>query len=309
MMLMALLTIGTLFWSSCGEEAGEEPEPIPTLNSMAIIEADANYSTLVAAIQKAGLETAFNGSQEYTLFAPDNQMMRDAGIITVDDFTAEELKAILQYHMLAGKVNATDMPMKGYMSSENKGGPAGQGLSLYFVKNGELVNINGTHSINTTSVSTNGIVHFIGGGALLPPTVYAQMNNNGDLKEFHSAAGVVSNQASSKKFRDEWNDNSALLTVFAPNNAAVQAYVSNKNVTIARMNPIETSKMMKNHVITGSAITSASIQPGVVKTDGYDMTVSGSAGSLKINSDINVTVTNVYGTNGVLHIIDKLITE
>lgn len=309
MILMAFLTIGTFFWSSCSEEGGEEPEPVPTLNSMAIIEADANYSTLVAAIKKAGLETAFNGSQEFTLFAPDNQMLRDAGLITVDDFTADQLKSILQYHMLSGKVNAIDMPMKGYMSSENKGGPAGQGLSLYFVKSGELVNINGTHPINTTSVSTNGIVHFIGGGALLPPTVYGQMNNNGDLKEFHSAAGVVTNQSSSKKFRDEWNDNAALITVFAPNNAAVQAYVSAKNVTIARMNPIETSKMMKNHVITGSALTSASIQPGVVKTDGYDMTVSGSAGSLKINGDVNVNVTNVYGTNGVLHIIDKLITE
>jgi transforming growth factor-beta-induced protein len=310
LMMLSVLSIGAFMFSSCGDDGnGEEPAPAPTLNSLAVLEADANYSTLVAAINKAGMAAMFSGSQAYTLFAPDNQMMRDAGVISVDDFTADELKAILEYHMLAGNVLAADLPGNGYRGSENKGGPAGQGLSLYFTKSGEQVNINSRHTINTTTVSTNGVVHFIGGGALLPPTVYMQMNNNSNLTRFHSAAGVITNQGSSKKFRDEWNDNTALITVFAPINSAVEAYESGKNITIPRMNPVETSKMMNNHVITGSALTGMAIQPGTVKTDGYDMTVSGSGGSLKINGDINVTVTDVYGTNGVLHIIDKLIEE
>lgn len=296
---------------SCGgdDNGNDDPAPVPTQNSLALLEANTNYSTLVSAIKKAGMESLLTGSEPYTLFAPDNQMFRDAGFVTVDNATPAQLKAILEYHLLKGKVLAADMPDKGYIASENKGGPASQPLSIFISKNGNLVNVNGTFPVNTTSNSTTGVIHFIGGGVMLPPTVYMQMNYNPDLKEFHSAAGVVTNQKSSKKFNAEWNDNTALLTLFAPNNAAVQAYVTGKNVTIPRMNPVETSKMMNNHVITGSALSSGAIQAGVVKTDGYDMTISGSGSNITINGNTKITVTNVYGTNGVLHILDKLIKE
>lgn len=308
---MLLLGISALFLQSCGgdDNGDDNPTPAPTQNSLALLEANANYSTLVSAIKKAGLETLLTGSEAYTLFAPDNQMFRDAGFVTVDNATPAELKAILEYHLLKGKVLVADLPGKGYIASENKGGPASQPLSIFVSKNGALANLNGTFPINTTSNSTTGVIHFIGGGVMLPPTVYMLMNYNPDLKEFHSASGVVTNQKSSKKFSVEWNDKSALLTLFAPNNAAVQAYVSAKNITIPRMNPVETSKMMNNHVITGSALSSSAIQPGVVKTDGYDMNVTSSGGNITINTNAKVTVTNVYGTNGVLHVLDKLITE
>lgn len=308
---MLFLGISGLFFQSCGDDGdgNDNPTPAPTQNSLALLEANTNYSTLVSAIRKAGLESLLTGSEPYTLFAPDNQMFRDAGFATVDNATPAELKAILEYHLLKGKVLAADMPSNGYIASENKSGPASQPLSIHVAKNGALVNVNGTFPVNTTSNSTTGVIHFIGGGVMLPPTVYMLMNYNPDLKEFHSASGVVTNQKSSKKFSLEWNDKGALLTLFAPNNAAVQAYVAAKNTTLPRMNPIETSKMMNNHVITGSALSSSAIQPGVVKTDGYDMNVTGSSGNLTINGNTKITVSNVYGTNGVLHVLDKLITE
>jgi uncharacterized surface protein with fasciclin (FAS1) repeats len=89
-----------------GEEAGA------TIVDIAVGNED--FSTLVAAVQAAGLVDALNGEGPYTVFAPTNEAFAaalEALGISAEDLLAdtETLTSILLYHVVEGKVMAADV--------------------------------------------------------------------------------------------------------------------------------------------------------------------------------------------------------
>ncbi|MCW4014915.1 MAG: fasciclin domain-containing protein, partial [Candidatus Bathyarchaeota archaeon] len=75
--------------------------------------ANENFSSLAAAVTKAGLADALNDqSAVYTVFAPVNaafeQLLTDLGV-TLDDLTADDLTPILLYHVVNAFVPAADV--------------------------------------------------------------------------------------------------------------------------------------------------------------------------------------------------------
>jgi len=85
----------------------------PTMNVVDIAVADERFSILVDAVSKAGLVEALSADGPYTVFAPTNDafemLFKDLGVKGVDDLTADQLKPILMYHVLSGKVMAADV--------------------------------------------------------------------------------------------------------------------------------------------------------------------------------------------------------
>lgn len=69
---------------------------------------NANFSTLVSAVVKAGLVDVLNGDGPFTVFAPTNAafdaLFTTLGISGIDDLTAEQLTPILTYHVVSGNV-------------------------------------------------------------------------------------------------------------------------------------------------------------------------------------------------------------
>lgn len=78
--------------------------------------ANADLSTLVSALQAADLAEAFKGEGEYTVFAPTNDAFDNVPKTTLDNLmkpeNKEQLQALLKYHVLQGKMNATDVLAK-----------------------------------------------------------------------------------------------------------------------------------------------------------------------------------------------------
>jgi transforming growth factor-beta-induced protein len=78
----------------------------PSVVSIAI--ANENFSTLVAAVTKAGLVDALEGDGPFTVFAPTNDafdaLFSELGVSGVEDLTAEQLTPILTYHVVLGNV-------------------------------------------------------------------------------------------------------------------------------------------------------------------------------------------------------------
>ncbi len=78
------------------------------------------FSTLVAAVERAGLVEALSGNRQLTLFAPNNEAFGDLldalGLDELDDVPEERLRAILLYHVIPGRrkaasvVNADQVP-------------------------------------------------------------------------------------------------------------------------------------------------------------------------------------------------------
>ncbi len=98
------------------------------------------------------------------------------------------------------------------------------------------------------------------------------------------------------------------FTVFAPTDAAFEALLTDLDITAAQLlaQP-DLSKVLLYHVVSGK-IMSTDLSDGQIAptVNGANITVSISGESVMINES-NVTTANVEATNGVIHIIDKVL--
>ena len=96
--------------------AGDKPEMSPKKTIMQNAAATPELSMLVAAIKAAGLEETLAGPGPYTLFAPKNDAITDLPKGTWDTLmkpeNKEQLKKVLQFHIVAGKWTTDDLKKK-----------------------------------------------------------------------------------------------------------------------------------------------------------------------------------------------------
>ena len=74
---------------------------------------NSDLSTLVSALQAADLAQTLKSEGEYTVFAPTNEAFSKVPKATMDNLmkpeNKEQLQGLLKYHVLQGKMNATDV--------------------------------------------------------------------------------------------------------------------------------------------------------------------------------------------------------
>ncbi len=75
--------------------------------------ANPDFSILVEAVTKADLVEALSAKGPFTVFAPNNEAFNNLfsklGVSGIKDLSAEQLKSILLYHVVSGKVMSTDL--------------------------------------------------------------------------------------------------------------------------------------------------------------------------------------------------------
>lgn len=85
----------------------------PTKNIVENAMNSKDHTTLVAAVKAAGLVQTLEGPGPFTVFAPTNEAFDKLPAGTVDTLlkpeNKEQLKKILTYHVVAGKVTAKDL--------------------------------------------------------------------------------------------------------------------------------------------------------------------------------------------------------
>jgi uncharacterized surface protein with fasciclin (FAS1) repeats len=144
-------------------DMGEEmAEPLGTIVDIAVSNPD--FSTLVAAVQAAGLVETLSGEGPFTVFAPTNAAFEALGADTVAAALAdtELLTAILTYHVVAGKVMAADV-----VGLSEAVTVQGSPISISVVDG--KVFLNDTIQVIVTDIeASNGVIHVID-GVLLPP--------------------------------------------------------------------------------------------------------------------------------------------
>ncbi|MGB7395387.1 MAG: fasciclin domain-containing protein, partial [Pricia sp.] len=72
-----------------------------------------NYSTLKSVMEATGFKELLDGSAPFTIFAPSDKAFERLQGVSVNDLLdandIEELKALLGYHIIAGKISASKM--------------------------------------------------------------------------------------------------------------------------------------------------------------------------------------------------------
>lgn len=96
-------------------------------------------------------------------------------------------------------------------------------------------------------------------------------------------------------------------TVFAPTDAAFAALPAGTlDQLLLPENKAELQKVLTYHVIPGS-VSSAQITPGAVNTvEGAPVNIAASAGEVTVG-DAKVTQPDITASNGVIHVIDKVL--
>jgi uncharacterized surface protein with fasciclin (FAS1) repeats len=127
--------------------------------------ADPQFSTLVAAVQAAGLVDALASAESITLFAPTNAAFEALPAGTVESLllpeNREQLTAILTYHVVPTKVMAADV------SSGDV--PTLNGAPLTIEVSGGAVTVGGAQVTATDVKASNGVIHVVN-RVILPPT-------------------------------------------------------------------------------------------------------------------------------------------
>ncbi|MFO8124890.1 fasciclin domain-containing protein [Yoonia sp.] len=114
-----------------------------------------SFTTLVAAVEAAGLVETLKGDGPFTVFAPTDEAFAALPEGTVEALLAdpEALAAILTYHVVPGKVMSTDL-------SNNMMATTVNGADVTITTEGGVM-VDGANVVTPDIEASNGVIHVI----------------------------------------------------------------------------------------------------------------------------------------------------
>jgi uncharacterized surface protein with fasciclin (FAS1) repeats len=117
-----------------------------------------SFQTLVAAVKAAGLVETLKGAGPFTVFAPTDEAFAKLPAGTVETLLKPEnkdkLRAILTYHVVAGKVAAADVVKLDSAKTV-------QGQKVAIKVKGDTVSVGNAKVVKTDIETSNGLIHVI----------------------------------------------------------------------------------------------------------------------------------------------------
>ena len=293
----ALLIMGVLFFSSCNND--DDMEDMGEKNVVEVAASAGQFTILIEAATKAGLSDYLSNTDGITVFAPTDAafktLLADLGATSLNDIPTADLTNILLYHVIGSKAMSTDLK-SGYFPTLSKS--AGNSISMYISLEGG-VSINKNTKVTTADVTAkNGVIHVVD-KVILPPSIVNIALDNDNFSILVQAvvkAGLVDALSGTGPF-----------TVFAPTNAAFTALFAQLGISgIDNLTAEQLIPILTYHVVSGNVL-STGLSNGNVPTlnAGKSLNVNLSSG-VKIN-DSEVVAANIQGSNGVVHVINKVL--
>ena len=150
-------------------QSDQADEPATDTTIVDIAASNPDFSTLVTAVQAAGLTETLAGPGPYTVFAPTNDAFAKLPAGTVETLlepaNKDQLTSILTYHVVPAEVMAADVTA-GDVTTVN-------GATFSVSTDGGVVISDGqggtANVVQTDIVASNGVIHVID-AVLLPPS-------------------------------------------------------------------------------------------------------------------------------------------
>lgn len=291
---------------------------LPTVVDFAL--ADDTFSILVQALTRSDLTFDYvttlstaNGTSPapFTVFAPTNDafvsLLGELGAASLGDIDEPTLKATLDLHAVAG-ANVLAASLTDDMTVGTLGGD----ITANVTGGATLTDSNGRVSdiILTDVQAANGVIHVINKVVLpkLPENLVSKAYNTPELSILYDAiqaAGLADALSGTDP-----------LTVLAPTNDAFAAFLADNNFGALGDIPTDIlTQVLLNHVIEGSVMSTDLTSAGA----GYASTMATGAGDNKMsiyfdttsgvtfNGISTVSMADVEATNGVVHVVNKVI--
>jgi uncharacterized surface protein with fasciclin (FAS1) repeats len=308
-LLMAFLVIGFgVMVNGCDNSSGsDEPDIVEA------IQGEDNLSSLASAIESAGLSSTLSGEGPYTVFAPINDSL-DA---VSSEVPSEVLPAVLQYHVVAGRITSDDIEM-GTTEVETV-----EGDMIYITKdeNGNVY-VNGGRTsfpiggtvVEADLMASNGVIHKVNG--VFTPNQITSAAGNIAKRMAYDTGSLVALAAQFPELLSGLQGDptgGSGITVFAPNNAAF----SDVETQLGAMSNDQKKATLLYHVAQGTVMSSDLTSGDLPTLLQYPGTSTYQTLTIDTSSDTPIqgkgggmaapTVTDIQSSNGVVHIIDAVV--
>lgn len=142
----------------CGGDHSHDKAEMAKPTIVQVAAGNEDFSTLVAALQAAGLEDVLAGEGPYTVFAPTNEAFAALPEGTVENLlkpeNRDQLIAVLTYHVVPGAVYASDVV-------ELDSATTVQGDSIAIASAMGKVKVDNAQVVATDIEASNGVIHVI----------------------------------------------------------------------------------------------------------------------------------------------------
>lgn len=296
----------------------------PTDNNLiSLVVADNfNLSVLSAVIKRSGQDKSLKGRGPFTLLAPSDVAFRLAGypdLTSVATADASVISSIGHYHVLDGKYDLNKLPFQFNQQLRSEGGRL---YATRWVKGQDTVlTINGSRVLSTDIAASNGLIQVI--NRVLTPYLHDKLGDAVAAKQsitlFYEAlrtSGLL-----------ETINGTGPFTIFAPNNAAMQAYGYTTVQQVRQTDPEVLRQLLRFHIILDRRFiydyilsTDDTNQAQQTMLDGNvvniqltaDASQPGGFSGITLRgpgnaADVNILQQDNLAGNGVLHIVDNVL--
>ena len=302
---------------SCSNPSDEIKQKSTVLE---LINSQPNLSMYKNAIEIAGLNSYLSATN-YTYFMPTNaafqQFLTDNNYTLLTDVPVPILKGIMLNHFMSGLQKSTNL-YTGYFSTLAIGtASASNNLSLYVSSTSNIIMVNGTSKIITPDIiASNGVIHVID-NVLILPTILSQLTANANFTDLLSALTLQNQSLPLNYFKNTLSDANT-KTFFAPTNAAFSSF--NTEFGYTATNPVAApiqNQILRYHIANGtnyffnSFVNNQSINTNQGTNLLIQLSVNSFENYVKLQDangrQASITYKNVQCSNGMIHIIDKVL--
>jgi transforming growth factor-beta-induced protein len=281
-----------------------------TVLGTAYFDPEARFTTLYDAVLLSGLKETLLSTGPFTVFAPTNDAFAASGI-DLSTFEANDpaLQSLLLYHVIAGEeVNAAEL-REGAVMAANE-----QDFYVNLTDMGSFVNA--SEIVLTDVQAENGIIHAIDETLLPPP---------GTLVETAQASGNFSILLRALEIAglSETLNEPGPYTVFAPTDDAFQELLNTlgvesvEDLTAAQLQPILLYHVTNNRLFSFQVNEGVEIQTLNTEEDFIinqtifpqpdDAPAIVETSIVQPGQDSELISTDIVSTNGIIHVIDKVL--
>ncbi len=297
------------------EEPMEEPAAAaPSIVDIAV--EDGRFTTLVTALEAAGLVETLQGDGPFTVFAPTDDAFAALPEGALEGLLAdtEALSSVLLYHVISGAVKAADV-----VGLDGQEVASLSGENFKIMLDGSNVMINGSKVIIPDIVGSNGVIHVIDAVILPPADEMAVEEDMAEDKMENMDQTIVDIALSDENFSTlvtaleaaglvEALQGEGPFTVFAPTNEAFEALPEGALEALLA-DPEVLTDVLLYHVVEGKAMAA-----DVVVLDGQKVeTLLGQYIDIMIDGETvmadgaQVVAADITAANGVIHVIDSVL--
>ncbi len=294
---LALLTIPLAFTlGACDEDSDPIDIPEGEGTVVEVAQRAGSFSTLLTALDAAGLTAALEAEGPFTVFAPTDAAFAAMDPGTLSDLLAdtELLTAVLTYHVVPGLFDAGEVV-------NLDSAPTLNGKALSISVDAGTVRVDNAVVTATDIPADNGIIHVID-RVMTPEPIE-------DLVQLAKSAGVFNTLLTAVEAAGltEVLKGDGPFTVFAPTDEAFAA-VPAEALAALLADTDALAAVLTYHVVPGELPASQVLSTSALTTvNGAEASISIGEDGLPRIDDAVITATDIEAKNGIIHVIDRVI--